>query len=241
MIINESAMKQLGFKNPDSALNSFVMVGNAQYQIIGILKDYHHESLKKEIKPIVFFFGYRWMSDIGYYSIKVNTADLTSTISQIEKIWNETYPEDNFEYFFLDDYFNKQYNADRAFGRIFTLFTFLAVFIASIGLLGLAVYTANRRTKEIGIRKINGANISEIVAMLNRDFVKWVAIAFVIATPVAYFALHKWLENFAYKTELSWWIFAGAGILVLLIALLTVSWQSWRAATRNPIEALRYE
>ncbi len=241
MIINESAMKQMGFKNPDSAMNSFVMVGNAQYQIIGILKDYHHESLKKEIKPIVFFFGYRWMSDIGYYSIKVNTADLTSTISQIEKIWNETYPEDNFEYFFLDDYFNKQYNADRAFGRIFTLFTFLAVFIASIGLLGLAVYTANRRTKEIGIRKINGANISEIVAMLNRDFVKWVAIAFVIATPVAYFALHKWLENFAYKTDLSWWIFALAGLLALGIALLTVSWQSWRAATRNPVEALRYE
>ena len=241
LIINESAMKQLGFKNPDSALNSFIMVGNAQYQIIGILKDYHHESLKKEIKPIVFFFGYRWMSDIGYYSIKVNTADLTSTISQIEKIWNQTYPEDNFEYFFLDDYFNKQYNTDRAFGRIFTLFTFLAVFIASIGLLGLAVYTANRRTKEIGIRKINGANISEIVAMLNRDFVKWVAIAFVIATPVAYFALHKWLESFAYKTELSWWIFALAGLLALGIALLTVSWQSWQAATRNPVEALRYE
>ena len=241
MLVNESALRQLGYKDPMAAINSFVMVGNKEFKLIGVLKDYHHESLKKEIKPIVFFFGYRWMSDIGYYSIKINSAELKNTISQIERLWNQTYPEDHFQYFFLDDDFNAQYKADQAFGRVFTLFAFLAIFIAAIGLFGLAVYSANQRTKEIGVRKVNGARNMEILVMLNRNFVKWVAVAFIVATPVAWFILSKWLENFAYQTSLSWWIFASAGLLALLIALITVSWQSWKAATRNPVEALRYE
>jgi putative ABC transport system permease protein len=241
MIVNESAMKQLGYVDPSSALNSFVMVEKTEYKIIGILKDYHHESLKKEIKPIIFFYGYKWMSDIGYYSIKVKSADLRKTISQIEKIWKQTYPEDHFQYFFLEEEFNAQYKADQAFGRVFTLFTMLAIFIAAIGLFGLAVYSANQRTKEIGIRKVNGATNVEILVILNRNFVKWVVIAFVIATPIAWITLQKWLQNFASKTDLSWWIFALAGLLALGIAMLTVSWQSWKAATRNPVEALRYE
>ena len=241
MIVNESAVKQLGYSDPISAINSFVMVGNKEFKIIGVLKDYHHESLRKEIKPIIFFYGYKWMSDIGYYSIKVNSANLDQTIAQIEKIWEQTYPEDHFQYFFLDDEFNTQYKADQAFGRVFTLFTCLAIFIAGIGLFGLAIYSANQRTKEIGIRKVNGARNLEILIMLNRNFVRWVTVAFVVSTPLAWFILKMWLENFAYKTGLSWWIFALAGLLALGIALLTVSWQSWKAATRNPVEALRYE
>lgn len=241
MIVNESAMKQLGYSDPSSTINSFVKVGDKDFKIIGVLKDYHHESLKKEMKPIIFFYGYKWMSDIGYYSIKINSANLDQTIAQIEKIWKQTYPEDHFQYFFLDEEFNAQYKADQAFGRVFTLFTFLAIFIAAIGLFGLAVYSANQRTKEIGIRKVNGAKDSEILIMLNRNFVKWVVLAFVIATPLAWFILTKWLENFAYQTNLSWWIFALAGLLALGIAMLTVSYQSWKAATRNPVEALRYE
>jgi putative ABC transport system permease protein len=125
--------------------------------------------------------------------------------------------------------------------RLLSVFTLLSVFICSMGLLGLSLLISQQRTKEIGIRKVNGARVSEILAMLNRDFVKWVAIAFVIATPIAYFAMNKWLENFAYKTSLSWWIFALAGLLALGIALLTVSFQSYKAATKNPIESLRYE
>jgi putative ABC transport system permease protein len=241
LIINEMAMNQLGFPNPESAVNSFVIVGNDQYQIIGVLKDFHQESLKKEIKPIVFFFGYQWMADIGYYSIKVNASNLKYTISQIENIWEKTYPEDHFKYFFLDDEFDAQYKEDLSFERMFSLFTGLTIFIAAIGLFGLAVYSANQRTREIGVRKVIGARDSEILILLNRDFVKWVVIAFVIATPIAYYAMNKWLENFAYKTSLNWWIFALAGLLALGIALLTVSWQSWRAASRNPVEALRYE
>jgi putative ABC transport system permease protein len=121
------------------------------------------------------------------------------------------------------------------------LFSFISILIACFGLFGLVSFIANRKVKEIGIRKVNGAKVSEILTMLNKDFVKWVVIAFVIAAPIAYYAMNKWLENFAYKTNLSWWIFALAGLLALGIALLTVSWQSWRAATRNPVEALRYE
>jgi len=241
MIVNESAMTQLGYSDPSSALNSFVKVGDKEFKIIGVLKDYHHESLKKEIKPILFFYGYHWMSDIGYYSIKLNSAHLKQTISRIEKIWKQTYPEDHFQYFFLDDEFNAQYKTDQAFGRVFTLFTFLAIFIATIGLFGLSVYSANLRTKEIGIRKVIGARILEILVMLNRNFIKWVVIAFVIATPPAWFILNKWLENFAYQTNLSWWIFALAGLISIIIAITTVTWQSWRAATRNPVEAIRYE
>ena len=241
MIVNESAMKQLGYSDPSSTINSFVKVGDKEFKIIGVLKDYHHESLKKEIKPILFFYGYNWMSDIGYYSIKLNSTHLKQTISQIEKIWKQTYPEDHFQYFFLDDEFNAQYKTDQAFGRVFTLFTFLAIFIATIGLFGLSVYSANLRTKEIGIRKVIGARILEILVMLNRNFIKWVVIAFVIATPPAWFILNKWLENFAYQTNLSWWIFALAGLISIIIAITTVTWQSWRAATRNPVEAIRYE
>lgn len=241
LIINEEAMKQLGFANPETAVNSFVLVGKDQFQIIGVLKNYHQESLRKEIKPIVYFFGYQWMSDIGYYSVKVNTANLRETIAGIKSIWEQTYPEDHFKYYFLDDQFNAQYKADQAFGRIFTLFTCLAIFIAAIGLLGLAVYSANLRIKEIGVRKVNGARNLEILILLNRNFIQWVVIAFVLATPLAWYILDKWLENYAYKTELSWWIFALSGLLAMGIALLTVSYQSYKAAVRNPIESLRYE
>jgi len=241
LIINETAMNQLGFKNPGSAINSFVWCGSSQYKIVGVIKDFHQESLRKEIKPILFFYGYKWMSDIGYYSIKVNTTDLKNTIRQIEDTWANIYPEDHFKYFFLDNEFDGQYRLDRAFGKLFSLFTLLAIFIAGIGMFGLAVYTANQRTKEIGVRKVNGAGVFEILLMLNRTFLKWVALAFIIATPTAWYIIHKWLENFAFRTTVSWWIFALAGLLALGIALLTVSWQSWRAATRNPVDALRYE
>ena len=241
VIINEMALKQLGFKKDGKAINSYILVGDKQYEIIGILKDFHQESLKKEIKPVLFFYGYKWMSDIGYYSIKINASDLKNTISKIEQIWKKIYPEDIFTYFFLDEEFNAQYGSDQAFGRVFSMFTGLAIFVAAIGLFGLALYTAGQRTKEIGIRKVNGARNLEILIMLNKNFIKWVAIAFVIATPLAWYVMHNWLKNFAYRTNLSWWIFLLAGSGALLIALITITWQSWNTSIRNPIESLRYE
>jgi len=136
---------------------------------------------------------------------------------------------------------NDKYKDETLLKNITIAFSILAIVISILGILGMAVFSISRRIKEIGIRKINGAKVSEVMGMLNLDFVKWVAIAFVIATPIAYYAMNKWLESFAFKTSLSWWIFALSGILALGIALLTVSWQSWKAATRNPVDALRYE
>ncbi|MBK7710656.1 MAG: FtsX-like permease family protein [Bacteroidales bacterium] len=241
VIANETAVRQFGFKDNQSAVNSFILVGEKQYEIVGVIKDFHQESLKKDIKPILFFFGYSWMSDIGFYSIRVNTSDMNKTISQIGETWNKIYPGDHFIYFFLDEDYNAQYRSDQTFGRVFSMFTGLAIFVASIGLFGLAIYTASQRSKEIGIRKVNGARSSEILVMLNKNFVKWVAIAFVISTPLAWYIMNKWLLNFAYRTTLSWWIFLLAGMVALFIALITVTWQSWKTATRNPVEALRYE
>jgi putative ABC transport system permease protein len=141
----------------------------------------------------------------------------------------------------LTEQINKFYTREQNQAKLISSFSLLAIVLSVMGLLGMVMNTVSRQRKEIGIRKVNGAKVSEILSMLNKDFIKWVAIAFVVACPIAYYAMNKWLENFAYKTSLSWWIFALAGLLALGIALLTVSWQSWRAATRNPVEALRYE
>ena len=159
----------------------------------------------------------------------------------LNKVWKSFIPDEPMDYSFYDDYFNSLYKNEERLGKSIGLFAIVAFILTCMGILGQIFQTCIDRTKEIGIRKVNGAKVSEVLAMLNRDFVKWVAIAFVIATPIAYYAMNKWLESFAYKTELSWWIFALAGLLALGIALLTVSWQSWKTATRNPAEALRYE
>ena len=159
----------------------------------------------------------------------------------INKKWEEIMPAYPLKYQFFDDWFDQMYEKEEHFAKTIGLFALLAIAISCFGILGLAIFSADQRTKEIGVRKVNGAKTYEIISMLNRGFSKWVAIAFVLACPIAWYVMHKWLENFAYKTELSWWIFALAGIIAMGIALLTVSFQSWRAATRNPVESLRYE
>jgi putative ABC transport system permease protein len=180
----------------------------------------------------------------GYFSfmfLKLSGSEIPATISQIEQIWNTYNPGIPFEYHFLDEKYEELYKSDMHIAKLISLFSLLAVFIACLGLLGQSVFAAENRTKEIGIRKVNGAEISEIMALLNKDFVKWIVIAFFFAIPIAYYFISKWLQNFAYTTGLNWWLFILAGIIALGIALMTVSWQSWRAATRNPVEALRYE
>jgi putative ABC transport system permease protein len=141
----------------------------------------------------------------------------------------------------VDDQYNEKFKEEERIGKLVALFTFIAIVISSLGLFGLAAFVAEKRTKEIGVRRVNGARMSEILVMLNSNFLRWVILSCLIACPVAWYAMHKWLENFAYKTDLSWWVFAAAGGIALIIALVTVSWQSWRAATRNPVESLRYE
>jgi len=184
-----------------------------------------------------------YIRDWGKYeiAIKLNSGNYSATLKQIEAIWKDIAPQWPFSYQFMDQRISLNYKSEINTAKIITGLSGISIFLSILGILGMILYTIQQRTKEIGIRKVNGAKVSEVMVMLNKDFVKWVVVAFVIATPVAWYAMHKWLENFAYKTALSWWIFALSGVLALVIALLTVSWQSWKAATRNPVEALRYE
>lgn len=162
-------------------------------------------------------------------------------VADIQKNYSKFFPNNPFEYFFLDEYYNQQYKSDELFGKVIGLFSILAIFITCLGIFGLATFMVLQRVKEIGVRKVNGAKISDVLFLLNKEIVIWVIISVTIASPISYYFMKIWLQDFAGKTNLSWWIFALAGILALGIALLTVSWQSWKAATRNPVEALRYE
>jgi len=234
MIVNETFVKEFGL-NP--VLNTEITLFNRKVKIIGIAKDFYYDSFRQKLEPSALWYA-DWNSHIN---IKINNQNTARSIKYIADLWNEFSPEIPFEYEFLDRTYNQLYKSEEDLQQIFSGFSVIAIIIACLGLFGLVLNSTQQRSKEIGIRKVNGAKISEVLIMLNKDFVKWVAIAFVIAIPVAWYAMHKWLENFAYRTSLSWWIFALAGLLALGIALLTVSWQSWRAATRNPVEALRYE
>jgi len=241
VIINRCASESMGFKNPQDAVGSVFRIGQNTFKVKGVVENYHHVSLHYPVKPSICFQNLQWELSVGYYSFRLSSSDLPGTMKKIEKIWKRLYPKDEFIYFFSDKEFESQYRNDLNFKNILTSSALLALAISCMGLLSLAIFTTKRRIKEIGIRKAHGATVSEVIAMLNKDLVRWVAIAFIIAVPVAWYAMNRWLESFAYKTSLSWWIFAFSGLLALGIALLTVSWQSWRAATRNPVEALRYE
>jgi putative ABC transport system permease protein len=237
IILNESALTYYGFNDAVSTPGKILRGGNHKVVISGVINDFNQQSLKELPSPIAFFN----QPANEFYTIKANKAGIEGLIPELEKIWTSHYPGNPFNYFFLDDYYNEQYRADERFSGLFLASSILAILIACLGLSGLSSYSITRRTKEIGIRKVNGARIVRILVLLNSDFTRWVILAIVIAVPVAWFAMDKWLSNFAYRIELSWWIFGLSGIIALGIAWLTVSWQSWRAATRNPVEALRYE
>lgn len=237
IILNESALDYYDFKDPESAVGKILRSGNYEVKIKGVINDFNQQSLKELPSPIAFFN----QPANAFYTVKASKETIESLLPQLEKIWNTYYPGNPFNYFFLDDFYNEQYRADERFGGLFLASSLLAVLIACLGLSGLSSYSITRRTKEIGIRKVTGARIIRIMILLNSDFVRWVILAITIATPLAWFIMNRWLSNFAYRTELSWWIFGLSGIIALGIALLTVSWQSWRAAARNPVEALRYE
>ena len=235
-LINETAVKKYGLKNP---IGQIITPGNGiKGEIIGVFKDFHYRGLNYEQTPLILFYN---PERVNYINIKINGKNIAGAMEKIKVTWNEMCPAFAFEYSFLDATYDLQYKSERRFEHLLFAFAILALFIASIGLFGLSIYSTGRRTKEIGLRKVNGARLTEILMMLNIDFIKWVVIAWLISCPIAWFVMKKWLMNFAYRTTLSWWIFVLAGIIALAIALITVSLQSWRAATRNPVEALRYE
>jgi putative ABC transport system permease protein len=241
VIINEYAANQIGFQSYQDAINQYISSDGQEYRICGVVKNHHNESLKKAIEPILFFKSYQWPNDVGYYSIKIESADLHQSVSEIEKTWNRFYPSDHFSYFFADDAFDAQYKADQQFGMLFSIFSALAIIIAGSGLFGLIAYAAKQRTKEIGVRKILGALVTSLAAGLSWDYIKWTLLANLFAWPIAWYAMHKWLQNFPYHIHLTIWPFLLAGLSALVIALLTVSWQAVRAATANPVDSLRYE
>jgi putative ABC transport system permease protein len=236
-LINEEALKQFGWESFEG--QKFNIGQEGGYNVVGIINDFKFESYHSTVEPLALLFDGPTNGNV--LSVRLSPGNTGQQIDQIGKIWKTISPYEPMNLMFYDDYFQSMYAKEEKLASSITFFSLIAVVLTCMGILGQIFMICLNRIKEIGIRKINGAKVSEILTMLNRDFIKWVAIAFVIATPIAYYAMHKWLENFAYKTELSWWIFALAGLLALGIALLTVSWQSWRAATRNPVEALRYE
>lgn len=235
-VINEEAAKILGWSNSkDKYIYDYSELRD--FKVIGIINNFHMKSLREKSVPLVV----RLSETHNYLSIKLYPGNADKTLKTVKEKWGKFNSDAPFEYFFLDKSFDAQYKSEERLALLIGAFTMIAILIACFGLFGLISYTTMQKTKEIGIRKVNGATVFEIMIMLNKDFVKWVAIAFVIASPIAYYSMSKWLQNFAYKTELSWWVFALSGFMALLIALITVSWQTFKAARINPVETLRNE
>jgi putative ABC transport system permease protein len=234
-ILNETAIRQMGITDPIGKKFKF---HDIEGTIAGVVKDFHFKNLSQKIEPIILFYWPGWRD---FIYVKTTARDASKTIAAATKIWNQYNPGYPFEYSFMDDEFNRMYQTDQTVGKLFTFFAAIAIIISCLGLFGLAAYTAEQRTKEIGIRKVLGASVQNIVLLLSREFVRLVIIAFVIATPLAWYVMSLWLENFAYSVSISPWMFAVAGLLALVIAFVTVSWQAIKAAFMNPVKSLRSE
>lgn len=238
-LLNEAAVKVLGLKDNEEAIGKDFRYGNRNGKILGVFNDFHFESMHQKIVPLVLL-----VPRTGGYnnlSVKVSGSNLPAALKHIEAIWRKFLPETPYQYTFLDENFDRLYQSEQRQGSIFTVFACIAIFIACLGLFGLSAFAITQRLKEIGIRKVLGANVSTIVTLLSKDFLKLVLIAAIIAFPVAWFAMRQWLEDFAYRINIPWWIFLLAGILAALVALFTISFQAIKAALANPVKSLRTE
>ena len=237
-LINETAAQEFGWVDPVGKTITELTGNGITKTVIGVVRDFHVESLHKKIEPL---YIENEPSGFGYISIRIRPRNVSGTMDFLRKKWKEFGSGGTFDYAFLDESFDSQYRAEERLSTIFSYFTLFAIFIACLGLFGLASFTAEQRTKEIGIRKVLGASVYGIVILLSKEFAKWVLIANIIAWPVAYYAMNKWLQDFAYRINMGVWIFILAGAFALIIALLTVSYQAVKVALSNPVEALRYE
>ncbi|UCE22505.1 MAG: FtsX-like permease family protein, partial [Candidatus Aminicenantes bacterium] len=239
-LINEAAVKAFGWSSPEEALGKRLLTGHGgrTNPIIGVTKNFHYRGLQSEVEPLVMEF-LPW--NFRCITLSINISNLNETLVFVKSQWKALWPGHPFEHFFLDTDFERQYRADEQIGNVFGIFTFLGLFIACLGLLGLASFTAESRIKEIGIRKVLGASVGGIVLMLSKQFTKWVLLANCLAWPVAYYFMDRWLKNFAYRIDIGIWTFLLSGVLVLSIAIITVSYQSIKAALANPVDSLRYE
>jgi len=241
VLLNEMATRSLGFPSPQAAVGQLVGTGWGEYdslKIVGVVADYHNEGLQKAIQPLVFIPNRDGRAN---YSIKMQGANAAKTVAAVKTIWDRYFPGDPYNYFFLDEFFSRQYVENQRFGTVFSLFALFAITIACFGLLGLSAYNVLQRTKEIGVRKVLGASVSNLLYLLSRDFLVLVGVAFVVAVPVTWVVMDSWLQSFAYRIGISWWVFGLAGSAAAGVAFVTVGGQAMKAATANPVKALRSE
>jgi putative ABC transport system permease protein len=242
-ILNESAVKIFGWQTPGQAIGQGILIPDEpgkyrKYKVVGVVKDFHFKSLHQKIEPLILYMDPK---QTDYITVKIRTGDISSTLGFLENKFKAFSPGFTFDYFFLDNNFDRLYRSEERMQLIFNFFTILAILISCLGLFGLASFTAEQRTKEVGIRKVLGATVPNIILQLSREFITWVVIANLVAWPAAFIAMNKWLQNFAYRTDMGIGTFILSGLLALVIALLTVSYQSIKTALANPIRALKYE
>jgi putative ABC transport system permease protein len=244
-IVNETAVKELGFETPEQALGQTLLWNTwrkpdlvKKGEIIGVVKDFHYKSLHEKVEPAVLQI---YPEAYWKVAVKLKTAGIENTLAHVQNVWNTFTPEYPLEYSFLDESFNQMYKAEDKLKSLLWIFTGITIFVSCLGLFGLAAYAAEHRRKEIGIRKILGADVKGIVLLLTKGFIKLVVVSLLIASPVAWYFMNQWLQDFAYRIDISWWIFGVAGTMVILIALITISFQAIKAASANPIKNLRID
>ncbi|MBA4055646.1 MAG: ABC transporter permease, partial [Marivirga sp.] len=239
VIINETALSRFGFTDPEAAINKEIIVGNSSVKkIVGVIKDFHQQSLKRVTTPIILYY-IPWSND--YFTLSVRTKDIKGVITSVEKVFQKAFPDNAFEYFFLDEQFNQQYRSEEKLWNIFMLFAVLSVFVAAIGLFGLSSFIIIQRTKEIAIRRILGSSAAGIVMVLCQSFIKPILMALLFASILSAYFLHQWLQGYAYRITMPWLFYLSSGITTIAIALTTISVQAIRSAQANPIDAIKTE
>ena len=227
-----------GFKNNEDAIGHIIMpLAGRSYTIQGVLEDFNGSSLHQETQPVILWYN----SANAFLTIKFNSSDITGPMAQIKSIYNRLFPDEVFLYEMTDEVFKEQYREDEQFANLFGIFSLVGILIASLGLFGLSAFTTARRSREVGIRKVLGASVNSVVGLLSRDFLFLVLLAFLLACPIAWLTMSSWLDNFAFKTELTFMPFIAAGLGAILVAVITVSWKAYKAATVNPVDVLKNE
>ena len=235
VLMNETAIKQLGFQSPEDILHTKIQWDERALDVVGVVKDYHHKSLQNAIDPVIFY----PQNNGAFFTVRLTADKMQNKMAFLEKLYKKSFSGNPFDFFFVDENYNKSYISETQYGNMFSTAAIWAIFIACLGLFGLTTFTVESRVKEIGVRKVLGASVQSIVSLLSKDFLLLVFIAFLIASPLAWFAMHQWLQNFAYRINIGWWVFALAGCLAVAIALSTVFYQAIKAAITNPVQSLK--